>query len=329
MPRASAQKRAQRRRRGWRRAGRRARNEVLALGIRMTAEAIGRLPVAAGRAVGRALGYGAYLALRRSRRLALAHLAIAFPELRAAGRRAVAAATFRHAGESFAEVAAWWVRGREALGKRIEIEGEQWVERALAMGRGLVVVTGHLGNWELMAAEVTARGYPLTVLARRVREKPFERLVSAFRSRAGVRTLLREETDSIVPLLRELRANRIVGLLVDQDTRGRGVFVPFFGRPAHTPAGAAVLALRSRAPVVAAFIERTAAGTHTIRVRPLHGFSTERARPSVRELTATFTRAIEEQLRRRPEQWVWWHRRWRRQPAPAARADARCADAGR
>src|SRR5262249_13548252 len=111
-----------------------------------------------------------------------------------------------------------------------------------------------------------------------------------------------------------LRRNRVVALLVDQDTgRGAGVFVPFFGRLARTPPGAALLALRSHTPVVTAFIERRAEGGHLIRIRrlPTDG---RRGRGEVVALTAEFTAAIEAQIRRAPAEWVWWHERWRRQP---------------
>jgi len=106
-------------------------------------------------------------------------------------------------------------------------------------------------------------------------------------------------------------------MLIDQDTRGAGVFVPFFGRPAHTPPGAALLALRARVPVVTAFIERRPEGGHLVRVAPVPA-ELPRGREGVRELTARLTAAIEAQIRRSPAEWVWWHERWRKQPSAAA-----------
>src|SRR3989442_980628 len=114
-----------------------------------------------------------------------------------------------------------------------------------------------------------------------------------------------------------LRRNRVVAMLIDQDTRGAGVFVPFFGRPAHTPPGAALLALRARVPVVTTFIERRPEGGHLVRVSPVPA-GLPRGREGVRELTARLTAAIEAQIRRSPAEWVWWHERWRKQPSAAA-----------
>jgi KDO2-lipid IV(A) lauroyltransferase len=271
------------------------------------------LPARLAVGCGRALGAGAHALLRRDRRRALEHLALALPELDAAERGRVARGTFCNAGGSFAELAHWpWLRRR--LGHVITVDGMEYVDRGLAMGRGLIAVTGHVGNWELLAATFAYLGYGLSVVARRVNDDRFDAMVSGFRRRAGVHTILRDDAAALRDSVQMLRQGRILALLIDQDTRGPGVFVPFFGRLARTSPAAAVLALRTRAPVVTAFIERRGRG-HRIRVRPAHGFESGSARrPSAEELTARLTAAIEAQIRRRPTEWVWWHRRWRRQP---------------
>jgi KDO2-lipid IV(A) lauroyltransferase len=109
-----------------------------------------------------------------------------------------------------------------------------------------------------------------------------------------------------------LQRNRIVAMLIDQDIHGASVYVPFFGRPAHTPVGAALLALRSRVPLATVFIEREPDGRHLVRVEAVT-CDVRRDREGVQELTARLTAAIEAQIRRVPAQWVWWHQRWRRQ----------------
>jgi KDO2-lipid IV(A) lauroyltransferase len=190
------------------------------------------------------------------------------------------------------------------------------VEAALALRRGVLAVTGHVGNWELLAAVFAARGYPLAVVARHVNGEPLDELISRFRVRAGVGVIHRDHTGALRQIIGALRAGNIVALLADQDTRGPGVFVSFFGRPAHTSPGPAIIALRTHAPVVAVFIERRRYGHH-VRIEPLYGFDPAPGRrPSVEELTARITAAIEEQIRRSPGEWVWWHRRWRRKPPP-------------
>jgi KDO2-lipid IV(A) lauroyltransferase len=302
------------------RGGRALRNRLLARVIELVGLVLGTFPVRLAISLGGLLGSGAYRILGRDRRRSLEHLGMAFPGIAPAARARLAREAFRNAGRSFAELAQWR-RIRNRLGELVTIEGLEHLERGLALGRGLVAVTGHIGNWELLAATFAQRGYPLNVVVRRVNDDRFEQLVADFRNRARVRTIRRDDTTALRSVIRILRSGGILALLVDQDTRGPGVFVPFFGRPAHTSPGAAIIALRSRAPVVAAFIERRAAGHH-VRIEPLFGFQPAPGRrPGVEELTARITAAIEEQIRRRPSEWVWWHRRWRRQPAPGTRLE--------
>ncbi|MEE8466883.1 MAG: lysophospholipid acyltransferase family protein, partial [Planctomycetota bacterium] len=126
--------------------------------------------------------------------------------------------------------------------------------------------------------------------------------------------------DAARRLIRALAKNRVVGLLIDQDIGDiPGVFVPFFGRPAWTPTGAAMFALRRRCPVIPAFIHRCPDGTHRLEIQPpLTIPSTGSAQSQIAELTAASTACIERQIRAHPEQWVWSHRRWRTRPPSTA-----------
>jgi KDO2-lipid IV(A) lauroyltransferase len=174
-------------------------------------------------------------------------------------------------------------------------------------------VTGHVGNWELLAAWAAAIGYPITVIVRRVNDLRFHALIARFRAAAGVEILVRDDPRFLTAVREALARNRVVAMLIDQDTRGAGVFVPFFGRLAHTPPGAAVLVLRTRVPVVTVFVERRPEGGHLVRVAAVPPVPA-RGRDGVRTLTARLTAAIEAQIRRSPAEWVWWHERWRRRP---------------
>ena len=310
-----------------RRATRGPRNAFLARAIGVLGRAIGALPVSVALALGRTMGTAAYGVLGTPRRLALGHLAIAFPELSLAARQSILRSTFRHAGQSFVELGLWPKLAPRA--GYVRVEGDEAITAALAEGRGLLAVAGHVGNWELLAATMAARGFPITVVARRVNDMRFHALIARFRTGAGLEVLLRDDPAFLTTVRDALRRNRIVALLVDQDTgRGAGVFVPFFGRLARTPPGAALLALRTHTPIVTAFIERRAGGGHLIRIRPVP--TDGRGRGEVMALTAKFTAEIEAQIRRAPAEWVWWHERWRRQPDGALdeRRPARVHGAG-
>ena len=298
-----------------RRATRDPRNAALARAIGGFSRALGALPMPAALAVGRGLGTAAHALLATPRRLAVAHMGLAFPELDLATRRRLVRATFRHAGQAFAELSLF-----ETILRRPDydrLEGVEALDTALARGRGAIAVTGHVGNWELLAAWAAAIGYPITVVVRRVNDLRFHSLIIRFRAAAGVEVLVRDDPRFVAAVGEALRRNRVVAMLIDQDTRGPGVFVPFFGRPAHTPPGAALLALRARVPVVSVFMERRPEGGHLVRVSPVPA-ELPRGRDGVRELTARLTAAIEAQIRRSPAEWVWWHERWRKQPSASA-----------
>ena len=303
------------RRRSWwrrlRRATRGPRNALLAPAIYAVGRLLGALPVPASLAVGRGFGRAAHAVLAAPRRLARAHLAVAFPELPPDEHCRLARDTFRHAGQSFAELVAFPKLVRRPA--YVQIEGADVLDAALAGGRGVIAVTGHTGNWELLAAWAAALGYPLTVIVRRVNDLRFHALIVRFRLAAGVEVLVRDDPRFLAAVREALGRNRVVAILIDQDTRGAGVFVPFFGRLARTPPGAALLALRTSAPLVTTFIQRRPAGGHLIRVASVERGS---GRPDVLALTARLTAAIEAQIRRAPAEWVWWHERWRRRPPP-------------
>jgi KDO2-lipid IV(A) lauroyltransferase len=293
---------------------------MLARGIAATGRLLGLLPPSLGLALGEALGAAAHALLGGPRDLAREHVGQAFPALDDAARADLVRQTFRHAGRSFAELTLL-----EKLRRRpgfVVFENRDALDAALAEGRGAIVVSAHVGNWELLAAATAAEGYPITVVVRRVTDLRFHELIAGFRRAAGLEVLLRDAPSFVARVREALGRRRIVALLIDQDTRGAGVFVPFFGRPARTPPGPAVLALRARAPVVTAFIQRRPDGGHTIAFRRVP-LPERPGRDAVVGLTARLTAAIEDHIRTAPAQWVWWHRRWRNAPDDAAAATAR------
>jgi KDO2-lipid IV(A) lauroyltransferase len=290
-----------------RRATRGPRNALLARLIAGTGRGLGLLPPSVGLALGEALGSAAHALLATPRRLACEHVGIAFPELDAGARARIVRQTFRHAGRSFAELSLL-----PKLSRRpgfVAFEGREAFDEALAAGRGAIVVTGHVGNWELLAATMAAEGYAITVVGRRVNDLRFNALIVAFRHGAGLEVLNRDDPRFVAAVRGALDRGRVVALLIDQDTRGAGVFVPFFGRPARTPPGPAVLALRAQVPVLTVFIRRRPDGGHTIAFERVP--VPARGRDTVVALTARLTAAIEAHIRTAPAEWVWWHRRWR------------------
>jgi len=257
----------------------------------------------------------AFRLAQRDAARARAHVALAFPEMAEPTCEALLRDTARHFGIMVGEVV--WLRhaAPAAVNRLVSVEGLEHLKAALGGGRGVVLATGHLGNWELLNARLGIEGLPITIAVREVYDARLDAIATAVRSRFGADVVPRGVTAGR-RLAVALRTNRAVGLLIDQDIRDiPGVFVPFFGHEAWTPSGAATLALRSRSPTVPGFIHRRPDGGHLITIDPpLPDPPEGPLEGRIRELTAASTAAIERAIRRHPEQWVWMHRRWRTRP---------------
>jgi len=266
------------------------------------------------RRLGRGLAWLAAALARGSGRRARRHLALAFPELREGERERIFRRFVLHTGEILGEVG--WLANApaEEILARTEFSGLHHLTEAAGPAGGAVLVTAHCGNWEWMNLAITAAGVPLTVAAREIFDPRIDAAVQELRGRFGTESALRGRRAG-QKLLGALRAGRVIGLLIDQDIEAPGAFVTFFGHPAWTPTGAAVLAARAGRPIVTGFARRTAEGTMHLHFHPpLHPPPESAEEPGAAALTALLTARIEAQIRLAPEQWVWTHRRWRRQP---------------
>jgi len=221
----------------------------------------------------------------------------------------------RHLGLTLAEVVWLWKASAAEVDQLCTIEGVEHLEQALAEGGGAVLSTAHCGNWELLNARLGTAGVPMTIVVREVYDQRVDRIATCLRTRFGSEVVIRGRKAGR-QLNQALSANRVCGLLIDQDIRDiPGVFVPFFGKPAWTPLGVAALSLKAGCPVTPAFIARRPDLTHHARILPPLPVPTSRDQTErVLELTAAATKAIEDQIRAQPEQWVWMHRRWRSRP---------------
>jgi KDO2-lipid IV(A) lauroyltransferase len=262
----------------------------------------------------------AYRVFRRERALALRHLELAFgEELSPRSRERIARACFANAGRLACEFALLdKIRARRE--ELFALDGEDHLAAVLGRGTGCIAVTGHIGNWELLASYFAWRGIPVSAIARRVYVPKLNELVVSWRQRQGVQTIVRESPNAAREILRVLKNNGILAILVDQDTHVPSISVPFFGRMARTPVAAAALAVRRGLPVVPVFIQRTGPVGWKVIVRPpLESPAEMDRKQAVRELTVRINAAIEQQIRANPAEWPWWHRRWRR--APIAKLD--------
>jgi KDO2-lipid IV(A) lauroyltransferase len=269
------------------------------------------IPWNTGLSLAGGMGAAAYFLLVKERRKALHHLQLALGGERSSeDRQRIALESFRNLGRTFFEVLNLDRLTRDDIDRLVKIEGEEALKTAAAGGRGVLFVTAHIGNWELMG-RVVSMHYPLAVMAAPIYDRRVEKIMIGIRAAHGIETLVRDSPGALKRLIAMLRRGGVVGLLIDQDTKTDGVFVPFFHQEAFTPTGPASLAIRTGASVVVGFIIREGRERHRIIIHgPLDISSTGQTERDVWNQTARFTKMIEEQVRKTPEQWIWMHRRW-------------------
>jgi KDO2-lipid IV(A) lauroyltransferase len=275
----------------------------------------GRLPPGLADRLGGGLGAACHALLRGRRRIALANLELALgPELDPARRAAVARAHFRHLGVTALEDCRLFFGAATPLLESVRVEGLEYLRAALGHGHGVLCLTAHLGNWELLAAAHSRTGVALNVVVRPLDNPHLEALLARGRARGGVGLIPKRR--ALRPVMAALARGECVGMLLDQDAGQDGVFVPYFGHPASTSRSLAVLALKTGAPVVPAFIQRLADGGHRVTLEPMVPLASSGDRSQdVAAATAAFTAVIERHVRAQPEQWFWVHRRWKTRPS--------------
>jgi KDO2-lipid IV(A) lauroyltransferase len=273
-----------------------------------------RTPAPLGRWLGRRAGDLAYVLLARRRRLALRNLSVAFPAMPLPARRALCRRSYQHLGLMAVELCRMLVEPVDRVLQTVTLEGLEHLKAVMTSHGRALVLTGHLGNWEVLTVAHRLAGYPLSIVVRPLDASGLNVLVDRLRRASGVDLI--EKRGALRSVLAALRQGRLVGILLDQNaSRREGVFVPFFGRPASTSRSLALLAARTGTPIVPIFARREDGRRHRIIVYPPlfppAGNTTEAA---VVELTRQCTGAVEQAIREAPEQWLWIHDRWRTRP---------------
>jgi KDO2-lipid IV(A) lauroyltransferase len=266
-----------------------------------------RVAVSLGAAIGR---FGWYVLLPRERRKTLEHLRLAFGnEKTEAELEQIGASTFDHYGRCAAE----WVKIDHLiahLDHYISVEGYEHLDRGFEAGNGVIVVAAHFGNWELMAGHAALKGYPCSVIARKLYLEQYDRLMMGMRRKMKLDMMYR--TDSPRRMLEVLRQNRLLGFVVDQAIEDVEVIqVQFFGKPAWTPVAPARFARASGAPLIIAYMVREGLRHRIVVEPPIALADTGDRAADLRANTQAWVSAQERFIRRHPHLWVWNHRRWK------------------
>jgi KDO2-lipid IV(A) lauroyltransferase len=280
---------------------------------------LGVLPRRVAIFAGKVIARSAYHIHSKLRRTADRNLTMAMPELSAEERQAIIKGVFRNLGRLLGEFSQFPKITPDNIGALVVYDGFEHYRRAAEKGKGVLLLTGHMGAWELCAFAHGAYGHPLEFLVRPLDNPLLDRLITRYREMSGNRTI--DKQRAVRPVFAALRRGKGVGLLIDINVLAdQGVFCDFFGIPACSTTGLAVFALRADAPVVPGFLiwdERLK--KHRLCFEPeIPLIRTGDFKEEAQLNTARFTKAVEEYARRYPDQWLWIHRRWRTRPPGAA-----------
>lgn len=271
------------------------------------------LPRRAGLALFSALGAIAFKLYRKERERAVKNLALAFAGTDPMIIRAMAKGSFIALGRNALDALRLVFLAQKEVQELCSITGEHHLREAYERGNGVIALTGHIGCWELLAACISGRGYKVSVIARSLHDERMNDILVNMRLRHGTVSIPRRS--GAVAGFKVLKKGELLGMLIDQDIDDvDGVMVPFFGVPAYTARGVAAYAIKSGAAIVPLAIHMQPDGKHRIMVLPLLelplGRDNEERR--IEELTALCSETIERLIRIYPQQWIWFHDRWKR-----------------
>lgn len=273
--------------------------------------------------VGRSLGRFTHRSLSKLRSVGMRNLELAFPELETEAREQILLGAFENLGRVLGTVSHFDRSSEEDLRRLIIYEPDSEFDAAyrhsVESGRGRIIVGAHLGNWELQAFSYPLFFEPLVFLAREMDNPMLDKMIQRVRTRLGNRQI--DKTNSAPAIIRTLRTGGAVGMLADVNSHPKeGVFVPFFGIPACTQSGVAMLALRTGADIVPAFAiwDESIGCYRVVHDEVIRPTDTGDREADIVATTALYTAAIERVIRRYPDQWIWIHRRWKTRPPGAS-----------
>lgn len=271
------------------------------------------LPLPVCRAIGAWAGSVAYRILGPYRRIAVGNLTAVFGrEKTPAEIDAIARRVFENQGRNAAEFFSFPKINARNIDRLVTARGMEHIRDGYRRGKGVIILTAHFGNWELLSAYLRIKDYPGVAIGKRIYFPKYDAFLNRLRKLHDVNVIYRDRSPKA--MLQVLRSNRILGILADQDVDSvEGVYVDFFGRPAYTPVGPAALAMLTGAAVIPTFIIREG-GRHVFIAEPrLEMVDTGDRKADLITNTQKWSSVVESYIRRYPDHWVWMHRRWKTQ----------------
>jgi len=262
------------------------------------------------------LAQGYYLFAFRDRRFVKANLRAIFPEKSNCQLRKISRMAFRNFAKYLVDFFRFEKLNLQYIDKNIKLENLRYFDQALAKGKGVVVLTAHLGNWELGGVVIAQLGYPFWVVALPHRNKKVNEFFDAQRNSKGVKVIAMGK--AVRSCITAIRNNQMVALVGDRDFTEKGMIVDFFGKPTHFPQGPAALSLMTGASIVPGFMLRNPDDSFTLRIeKPLEFTPTGDKAKDLADLIKVYKVIIEDYIRKYPEQWYVFRRFWV-EPSPSS-----------
>ena len=270
-------------------------------------------PIRLSRFKARCLADFAYYVLGIRKKVVLGNLSAAFPEKSVSELKTIGRNVYRQFATTMMELLYFPRWKKEDLDKMVSINGKEVLDEARKGGKGAVLVTGHFGNWELLGASL-AGDYPMNYVIGRQKNTRVDDLLNSFRTGKGIKLIPLKV--ALRGVMQALKKGEFLAILSDQDAHELGTFVNFFGRPASTPKGPAIFALRAGCPLIFGSIVRFDGkfkANFEVVPKPQPTGDEEK---DIQAYTQAYTIILEGYCRKYPDHWFWLHRRWKTHPSP-------------
>jgi KDO2-lipid IV(A) lauroyltransferase len=265
--------------------------------------------------LGACLGLAAWAVLPKDRHKVFRHLSLVFGDgLISPQKHNIARDFFVNSGKNLTDIVRFKKHFKSEIKPLISAEGLEEYDAAFERGKGVVGITGHIGNFELLAVYLASRGHPVAVIGRQLHDRRLDRILVENRKSSGLTNFSTDESPRRI--LSWLKSGGGLGVLIDTDSiRVRGVFIPFFGRLANTPIGQSLLGLRAGAAFFPMACLRTNENRYRIVIKPeVHIQPSGNAEEDAYRMTLGCARALEEIIKENKSQWIWLHNRWHTRP---------------
>lgn len=280
------------------------------------------VPRPVGQFIAALLGMFAWWMLPEQRARTLKHLGHAFGSKKSEAECCkIGRGVFVHLSKTALDICQFPKLTRQRILDLVRLdEGTGKLDEGLSRGKGVIALTAHIGNWELLASYFRFLGYPGKLVGRRIYYDRYDRFLVTLRESALVRTIYRDEAVRLV--LEELRKNHVIGMSADQDIDSlEGIFVPFFGHHAWTPIAPAKIALASGAAIVPMYMIHEEGRYRLFIEDPIWPMRSQPKDVAIRQMTTAWCKVVEQMIRRYPDQWAWNHDRWKTKLAPMDKPD--------